>query len=182
MAGFAITAVAALGSSLHVAGSDTGVPLPWVAFGDLPLLRYAIPLRFPAFALLAAGLMAAMWLARSPAAARWALALLARGGAPAGVRPPRLAYRDRADPLLLGRRPRAPSRLRRQGADRAHRAHNMYWQTQADFGFALATGYVGAFPQSYTRYAAWRDLLGSPFGARGRPRPARCGASSRPRG
>ena len=171
MAGFAITVVAALGSSLHVAGSDTGVPLPWVAFGDLPLLRYAIPLRFPAFAMLAAGLMAAMWLARSPAAARWALALLA-----VAALLPAFGHRDWHTEI-------AQVPFFSDGGHERHLGsgdnvltvptwgHNMYWQTQADFGFALATGYVGAFPQSYTRYAAWRDLLGSPFGREGTPSP-----------
>ena len=39
----------------------------------------------------------------------------------------------------------------------------MHWQVQADFSFGLAGGYTGAFPASYTRYAAWRRLLGTPF-------------------
>src|SRR5918999_4414927 len=45
----------------------------------------------------------------------------------------------------------------------------MHWPLQADFSFGLAAGYVGAFPESYMRYGAWRDLLGVPLGAEGVP-------------
>ena len=71
---FLAGAVAALGSALHVAGNDTGVPLPWAAFAELPLLRYAIPLRFSAFAFLAAAVIVAFWLTWRSGGARWALA------------------------------------------------------------------------------------------------------------
>jgi hypothetical protein len=37
-------------------------------------------------------------------------------------------------------------------------SRNMYWQVQADFSFDMAGGYVGATPESYTRYPAWRAL------------------------
>jgi hypothetical protein len=163
-AAFAITAVAALGPALHVAGHDTGIPMPWAAVDDLPLLRYAIPLRFPAFTFLAAGVMLAMWLAGGRGIARWAAALVgialilpAVGNSDWHTRLNDLpfftegGYRDR---LTEGDRVLTVPTW----------GHNMRWQIQADFSFDLATGYVGAFPESYVRYRAWRDLLGSPFG------------------
>jgi hypothetical protein len=163
-AAFAITAVAALGPALHVAGHDTGIPMPWTAVDGLPLLRYAIPLRFPAYTFLAAGVMLAMWLARGRGPARWAAALAgialmlpAVGNGEWHTRLTDLpfftegGYRDR---LTEGDRVLTVPTW----------GHNMRWQVQADFSFELATGYVGAFPESYLRFRAWRDLLGSPLG------------------
>jgi hypothetical protein len=40
---------------------------------------------------------------------------------------------------------------------------NMYWQVEADLSFAMAAGYVGATPKSFTRYRAWRLLAAAPF-------------------
>jgi hypothetical protein len=159
---FLVVAIAALGGTLYVGGASTGIPLPWTVVDDLPLLRYAIPLRFPAFAFLAAGMVVTLWLTWRPSAARWALAILAVAClAPAVgnaawntslVDVPFFAdegherYLDEDDRVLT-----VPAWGR-----------NMYWQVQADFSFGLAAGYAGAFPQSYTRYAAWRKLFGTP--------------------
>lgn len=159
---FLACAVAALGTTLHVAGDDTGVFLPWQVFAELPLLRYAIPLRFSVFAFLVAALVLAMWLAWRPTWARWALAgLVALSLVPAlgnsqwhtpltqvaffesGAYE---AYLDETDRVLT-----IPVAGR-----------NMRWHVEADFSFGLAAGYVGATPESYTRYPAW-DLLSTPF-------------------
>lgn len=169
---FLVPALAALGGSLHVAGTDTGVPMPWAALEWLPLLRYAIPLRFPAYAFLAAGVIVAMWLAWRPSRGRWALALV-------GVAALLPAVGDREWRTPLHELPFFAAggyEGRLAPGDRVLTVptwgRNMYWQTQADFSFDLATGYVGAFPTSYTRYAAWRDLLGSPLGREAVPGPA----------
>lgn len=161
---FAVPTVAALGTYLHVGGTDTGIPMPWLAFDGLPLLRYAIPLRFPAFAFLAAGLAAAIWLARRPTPARWALALVA-----VACLLPAVGNDDWhtqledvpffADGGHKGRLSEDDNVLTVPTWGR-----NMRWQVQADFSFRLAAGYVGAFPESYMRYEAWRDLLGVSLG------------------
>jgi hypothetical protein len=170
--GFAITAICALGTALHAGGDDTGLPLPWWPFAELPLLRYAIPLRFPAYAFLAAALVVALWLARRPSPARWALTALA-----VALLLPAVGNRDwhttlqqlpffedgtYADHLREGDRV-----LTLPAASR-----NMYWQVQADFSFDMAAGYVGATPESYTRYAAWRVLSAAPFASPGSVSPA----------
>jgi hypothetical protein len=161
--GFAITAVCALGTALHIAGEDTGVPLPWWPFAELPLLRYAIPLRFPAYAFLAAGLATALWLARRPSPGRWALAALtivfllpAVGNRSFHTELQELPFFEDGiyrDHLRAGDRV-----LTLPAASR-----NMYWQVQADFSFEMAAGYVGATPESYTRYRAWRVLSAAPL-------------------
>jgi hypothetical protein len=163
MLGFAITAVCALGTALHVGGNDTGLPLPWWPFAELPMLRYAIPLRFPAYAFLAAGLVLALWLARRPSAGRWALAALAI----AFMLP---AFGDRNWHTRLQELPFFEDGSYREHLRAGDRvltlpaaSRNMYWQVQADFSFDMAAGYVGATPESYTRYPAWRVLSAAPF-------------------
>jgi hypothetical protein len=162
--GLLIPTVAALGPALHVAGEDTGIPMPWVAFDSLPLLRFAIPLRFPAFVFLGAGIIVAMWLARRPSRGRWAIALVAAacllpavGSSEWHTRVSEVAFfaGERHDKLL-------------DENDRVLTVptwgHNGYWQAQTGFAFKMAAGYVGAFPATYERYATWRDLFGSAFG------------------
>ena len=169
---FAVPSVAALGTYLHVGGTDTGIPMPWLAFDGVPLLRYAIPLRFPAFAFLAAGVAAAMWLARRPTRARWALALVA-----VACLLPAVGNDDwhtRLDDVPFFADGGYEGRL--SAEDNVLTVptwgRNMYWHVQGDFSFRLAAGYVGAFPESYQRFAAWRDLLGSPLGRENVPLPA----------
>jgi hypothetical protein len=168
---FAVPAVAALGTYLHVGGTDTGIPMPWLAFDSLPLLRYAIPLRFPAFAFLAAGVAAAMWLDRRPTRARWAFALVAVACLLPAVGNDDWHTRLAELPFFTG----DGHERRLEQSDHVLTVptwgHNMHWHVQADFSFGLAAGYVGAFPESYRRFAAWRDLLGSPLGRDGVPSP-----------
>jgi hypothetical protein len=166
---FAVPAVAALGTYLHVGGTDTGIPMPWLAFDSLPLLRYAIPLRFPAFAFLAAGVAAAMWLDRRPTRARWAFALVA-----VACLLPAVGNDDwhtRLDDVAFFADGGYEGRLSEEDnvLTVPTWGRNMYWQVQGDFSFRLAAGYVGAFPESYMRYGAWRDLLGVPLGQEGVP-------------
>jgi hypothetical protein len=161
---FAFPAVAALGTYLHVGGTDTGIPMPWLAFDGLPLLRYAIPLRFPAFAFLAAGVAAAIWLARRSTRGRWALALVA-----VACLVPAVGNDDwhtRLDEVPFFADGGYEGRLSEEDnvLTVPTWGRNMHWQVQAEFSFRLAAGYVGAFPESYMRYAAWRELLGVPLG------------------
>lgn len=160
--GLAVSLLACLGPALHVAGERTDVPLPWELVGDLPLLRYAIPLRFSVFAFLAAALIVALWLAWRPSVARWALvavvivSLLPAIGSRAWHTDlavvPFFAEGGYEDLLLEG------DRVLTMPA----RGRNMHWQAQADFSFELAGGYVGQDPESYARYAVWHRLLAAP--------------------
>jgi hypothetical protein len=160
---FAMAAIAALGSTLHVGGERTGLPLPWTPFAELPLLRYAIPLRFSVFAFLAAGLVVAMYLAWRQSWARWALTALvllflapALGNAQWHTRLAEVPFFG--DDRYRGLLDEGDRVLTVPAAGR-----NMYWQVQADLSFAMAAGYVGATPESFTRYPAWRLLAAAPF-------------------
>jgi hypothetical protein len=162
---FGVAVVASLGRSLEVAGTDTGVPLPWALAAELPLLRYAIPVRFMAFAFLAAAVIVALWLAWRPSVGRWLLTAAtlavvapAVGNAswhtelsdrPFFSRDGYQAHLSRTDRVLM---------IPAWGS-------NLRWQAEAGFSFRVVGGYVGAFPESYMRYPIWAALLGGPLPA-----------------
>jgi hypothetical protein len=160
VAAMAMAIVASLGRSLAVGGADTGIPLPWAIFAGLPLLQYAIPVRFSAFAFLPAAVIVALWLAWRPSAGRWALAIAvvvvllpAVGNATWHTELPERAF--------------FATDLHRRHLDERDRVlvipawgANMWWHTEADLSFRLVGGYVGAFPDGYTRFPIWGSLLG----------------------
>jgi hypothetical protein len=170
---FLVGAVATLGTALHVGGSTTGIPLPWAGFSELPLLRYAIPLRFSVFAFLPAAVIVAMWLAWRPSKARWALVLAVVVSLVPAVGSS--AWHTHLDDLAF-----FAEGVHERFLDRGDRVltlpatgRNMRWQVQSEFSFRLAAGYVGAFPQNYARYPAWGALHAATlFGRLGRIRPA----------
>jgi hypothetical protein len=155
----AITAVASLGTRLQVGGEDTGIPMPWAIFSGLPALEYAIPVRFAGFTFLAAAVALALWLSWRAGPWRWGLALLAIAFVLPNVG--NAIWRTpSADPPLIA------DGGYRELLDEEDRVltvpawgPNMRWQANADFDFKLAAGYLGAFPESYTRYPIWQTLL-----------------------
>jgi hypothetical protein len=58
----AVTAVLSLGPTLLIGGRDTGIPLPWAFFENLPLLPSLIPARLAQLTALFAGLLVAVFL------------------------------------------------------------------------------------------------------------------------
>jgi len=161
LAAFVAAAVFGLGRTLIVGGHDTNVPMPWTPFAELPFLRYAIPLRFTVYAFLAAAVIVALLLARRPGAGTWALAavvvlsIVPAIGSNAWHTPlsdPPFFAADRAQQVL---------------GDRDHVltipawGRNMRWQSRADFAYAMATGYTGAFPASYSRFEIYNRILGA---------------------
>ena len=80
----AVAAVLSLGPTLLVGGGDTGIPLPWAFFEDLPLLPSLIPSRLAQLTALFAGLLVALFL--QAVWKRGRLAAAGRGrGRPAGA-------------------------------------------------------------------------------------------------
>lgn len=155
----AAAAVASLGTRLQVGGEDTGIPMPWAVFSGLPGLEYAIPVRFSCFTFLAAAVAMALWLAWGGGLRRWALALVAIVFVLPNVG--NAIWRTpSADPALIAD---GGYRVLLDEEDRVLTVPawgpNMRWQANADFGFKLAAGYLGAFPESYRRYPIWHTLL-----------------------
>jgi hypothetical protein len=160
-------AICSFGDHLLIAHHRTGLPLPWLLLGKLPVLRYAIPVRLALFVTLPAALIVALFLASGSEDGagrrgrwRWGLAVLtvafilpAVGNAAwhTAIQDPAFfadgAYRQYlkpADHVLT-----IPAW-----------GQNERWQADAGFRFKLADGYAGnPFPPSYTRFATWNTLL-----------------------
>ena len=151
--------IASLGPVVYLNGRYTSVPLPWRLLAGLPVLRYAIPVRFVLFGLLPAALIVATWLARGGSWGRWALAALVIvsfvpniGNAAwhTHIRDPAFfadgAYRHYLSPTdrVLTVPTLGP---------------NERWQAESGFRFTLAAGYAGAYPASYTRFPIWNSLI-----------------------
>jgi hypothetical protein len=158
---FATAAVFGLGRTLIVGGHDTNLPMPWTPFGELPFLRYAIPLRFTVYASLAAALIVALALARRPGAGTWALAaLVVLSIVPAvGSSAWHTPFSD--PPFFASGRAQEVLGARDHVLTIPAWGRNMRWQSRADFSYAMATGYTGAFPASYSRFPIYNRILGA---------------------
>jgi hypothetical protein len=158
-----VPAIATLGYRLTVGGYSTSVTLPWSPFAHLPLLRYAIVVRFAAFTFLAAAVVVAMWLAQRGGIARWALALLAVAFLVPSVGD-KIWHTRVIDPPFFER---GDYRAFLKTSDRVLTipawGPNTRWQAQAKFRFQLAAGYLGSFPSSYTRYPAFITMTTGQF-------------------
>ncbi|WP_235498101.1 hypothetical protein [Frankia sp. R43] len=65
-----VTAVLSLGGHLHVDGRITGIPLPWLALEDAPVINSALPSRFALYLMMFVGIVVATGLHRAATAAR----------------------------------------------------------------------------------------------------------------
>lgn len=59
----AVLALCSLGPWLHLDGVRTSIPLPWLFFTHLPLIRSALPIRFTMYVSLAAAISVGCWIA-----------------------------------------------------------------------------------------------------------------------
>jgi len=78
---FFLLVICSLGPSLWVNGINTDIWLPWRAISHLPIIRYALPVRFTMFAFLVVSITIALWLADARSVqmrvSRYALATVA---------------------------------------------------------------------------------------------------------
>jgi hypothetical protein len=160
-----IALILALGATLFVHGHKTSIDSPWWLLKHLPVLRYAVPVRFAVFYVLPAALMVALllsrWSLRQPAGrAAWGLAAVAIAFIVPNVGSSSFDTRI-ADPPFFA-----------SGAYKAylHPSDNVLtipawgpnerWQANTGFRFNLSDGYAGnPFPPSFTRYPAWNMFL-----------------------
>lgn len=166
LVGTLLAALLSLGGTLIVAGSDTGVPLPWSLIGRLSPLDYALPGRFSLYVWLGCAVMAAVWLDRPRSRAlRWALVAAAL----VSITPNLFAHSwsTRVDnPQLLSSR--ALSRYVTPGSTVlalpiGAGGRSDYWQMEAGFAFRLAGGYLSwALPSGYRGRTIIHELNGRP--------------------
>jgi hypothetical protein len=155
-----LATVASLGAHAYVGARNTGVPLPWDLVAELPLLRFAVPVRFLVYVWLALAVVLACWLARpSRRALRWACAALVAATVAPNLTGVPWATRVDSPPLM-----RAGSLARYVPAGATVLAlpfgiagNSMYWQVEADFRFRLAGGYVSVSLPGL--YLAQRHLI-----------------------
>jgi len=162
----ALTAgIFSLGGYLWVHGTLTSIPLPWKLFGQLPLLRYAITLRFAVFVVLPAAVIVAMWLSRGPirgraAVIRWGLVGLAIVFIVPDVGSSIWNTKIKDPAFFASGTYRAYLRPSDRVLTIPAWGPNDRWQADTGFRFKLADGYVGqGFPASVTRYPIWSTLL-----------------------
>ncbi len=146
--------VGALGPTLHIGGA-AGFAMPWAIFQHLPLIENILPVRFMMYAFLVIAIMAAMWLASSPArtltkcaaAAAILISIAPNPHASFWVSPidlpaffadrtyaNELAPGDIIFPLPWGQK-----------------GNCMYWQLASDMYFRMAGGWTGYAPFEFTR-------------------------------
>jgi hypothetical protein len=138
------------------------LPLPWYELGRLPLLRYAITLRFAVFVALPAAVIVALWCSRDNLhpILRWGLPALAIASIVPQVG--NSAWKTNVqDPPFF-----ATDSYRHYLTASDHVltipvwGPNERWQANTGFRFKLADGYLGnPFPPAYSRYPAWHTLL-----------------------
>lgn len=156
---FLALVVAVMGVKLTVAGHATQIPLPWAGLRQLPLLRYALPMRMGVFPALVAAVILALWLSESRHVVRWGVGILALAVLVPSASAP-VWHSNAVDPPFF-----ATGQYRRylSPADNVLTlpvdGPNERWQARSGFAFHIVGGYLGAFPSDYTRFAAWNALL-----------------------
>jgi hypothetical protein len=161
--------VLSLGTSLNVAGVDTGVWMPWALLHPLPILDHVISTRFWVFALLAIAILVALWLAEPSPRERGQLGGGRRQG---GAVDP--------EPLIgLLERPSHESRLLYHGRkDHLREAEivlalpyarfgaSMLWQAETGMHFKMARGLrIAAVPARLPQRPVLDELLGEDVAA-----------------
>jgi hypothetical protein len=157
--------VLSLGTSLQVAGEDTGIWMPWALLHPLPILDHVISARFWAFALLAIAIVVALWLAEPSrrSGMKWAAAAVGAalmipnlssdfwGGRP--TNPPFFTAGSYEEHLGEGETVLALP-YARYGA-------SMLWQAETGMHFEMVGGYLSPeFPPDYRADPFFDELLG----------------------
>ncbi|MBV8378318.1 MAG: hypothetical protein JO279_15075, partial [Verrucomicrobia bacterium] len=158
--------VFSLGSSLHVAGVRMDLWLPWRLALHLPLIRQAIPARFPLYVALAAALITALWLSSAnpgwDRAGRFTLAALA-----CVFLVPNPTWVAHWTPLAREPFFQPQNVISTLGSDAnvillpyGPTGPGMTWQVASGMAFTQSGGYVGFTPPAELSWRVFDDLLG----------------------
>ncbi len=142
--------ILSLGPWLIIARHPSSVPLPWLLFNNIPLMKDALPARLSLYVALASGAMAAVWLADAKAHWRFKLVL-----ATACI----LFLLPNVNRTRLWRiKPQIPAFFRTGLFKRYLRPRecvlllpllsreNLFWQAECKFYFRIGGGYLGLPP------------------------------------
>jgi hypothetical protein len=161
LAFLAIVAVLASGPVLHIVGRPT-IALPGQWLTHVPLLQHATPQRFPAYAALALGVVAALWVAHGTGRSAWirwvvaglaAVAILpapdpsafhAYGQTPAFFTNGDVQQQIRQDEMVFSVTERPASELQ--------------WLAASGFWYRIPQAYIGPIPPEYEGQPIYRGL------------------------
>ena len=156
-----ISAVLSLGPTLYVAGEER-FTLPGAIVSHLPLLQQALPGRFIAYTDLALAVIAALWLARAHgrfAWIRWVIVVVGAAMLIPTIASPPWHVPDTTPAFFADgtwASQLAPDETVLVIPDK--NGQEMAWQAEADFGFRLPNGYVGATPEGIEESKIMRGL------------------------
>lgn len=150
-----VISILAVGPRLHVAGA-TAFGMPWKLLMHVPMLKSALPVRFMAYASLAAGVIVALWLA-DETAGRWLRGLMAGALIILSLPNPDAGFFCA---------PTSTPAFFTSGAYRRYLSteHNvvvlpyaitgdsMLWQAETKMSFKMAGGYTGIMPREFERW------------------------------
>jgi hypothetical protein len=161
LAFLAIVAVLASGPVLHILGRPTvGLPGEWLT--HVPLLQHATPQRFPAYAALALGVVAALWVAHGTgrtAWIRWVIAGLAA-----------VAILPAPDPSVFHAYGQTPAFFTNGDVQQQiHQdemvfsvterpASELQWLAASGFWYRIPQAYIGPIPPEYAGQPLYRGL------------------------
>ena len=167
IASLLLLVLCSFGPWLHIDGKRTALPLPWIAFAHLPLIKSALPIRFTLYVSLAAAIAVGCWIAMSKGASRaikLALAIIAY--LCLLPNPPLYKWSDLpVDPLfqMSSRSSLVPSGANIIILPFGQSGPDMSWQLDAKMRFTQSGGYVG-----YPPLNEWAEPIVRAFFA-GRP-------------
>lgn len=137
-----------LGSTLHVGGVDTHVPLPGAILAHLPVLDNLLPARFAVYVALFTALLFGLFIDQLPAGRRGMRLLLVAGVLVAVTFVPPLPFPTRAAATpayftdLASQIPSGSNLLVVPFSHDFYSTQAMLWQAQADIAFAMPEGYI----------------------------------------
>jgi thiol-disulfide isomerase/thioredoxin len=146
---------------MHIVG-ETSVTLPGKLLTEVPLLQHATPQRFPVYAALALGVIAAMWVSRASGATAWI-----RWGV-AGVAA--LALLPAPDPSVFHAYGATPGFFTSGDVQQQiHEGETVFaiterpgteleWLAASDFWYRIPQGYIGPVPAAYEGQPLYRGL------------------------
>ncbi|OBI77148.1 hypothetical protein [Mycobacterium asiaticum] len=146
----ALILVLSLGPELHVGNNALHIPLPWLLFAKLPLLKHLLPGRFTLFVWLAVAVVIAITVQRATKVAprkraQWLVAIAA---ALVVILPAPLEQRASYTPLFFrtwasqGIKPDEIVLVAPYFLDAAGRAEPMLWAADTDYGLRMPEAYA----------------------------------------
>ncbi len=157
-----IVAVLASGPVLHILGRPTiGLP-PGEWLTHMPLLQHATPQRFPAYASLALGVVAALWVAHGTGRTAWVRWLVAGLAA--------IAILPAPDPSVFHAYGQTPAFFTNGDVQQQIRqdemvfsvterpASELQWLAASDFWYRIPQAYIGPIPAEYEGQPLYRGL------------------------